>query len=80
MSNRQNRPRLGDILVQRGLITKEVLNKALAMHKRTGDPLGRIMIAQGFIRRQSLYKVCSNLESRSRRHETRPCRQPVRDG
>jgi len=61
MSNRQNRPRLGDILVQRGLLTKEVLAKALAMHKRTGDPLGRILIAQGFIRRQSLYKVLAEL-------------------
>ncbi|MGB0385753.1 MAG: glycosyltransferase [Ardenticatenaceae bacterium] len=61
MSNRATRPRLGDILVQRGLITQETLSKALAMHKRTGDPLGRILIAQGLIRRQSLYQVLAEL-------------------
>ena len=61
MSNGPNRPRLGDILVERGLITAETLSRALAMHKRTGDPLGRILIAQGMIRRHKLYQVLAEL-------------------
>jgi hypothetical protein len=44
-----DRPRLGDLLVRKGLIEQEQLERALAESRGTGDLLGRVMIRRGFI-------------------------------
>jgi MSHA biogenesis protein MshE len=41
--------RLGDVLVQRGLITKEQLDEALATQRTGGRRLGAILLAMGAI-------------------------------
>jgi hypothetical protein len=41
-------PPLGAILVQRGLLTEEQLNAALAESKRTGEPTGEVIVRFGF--------------------------------
>ena len=41
-------PPLGAILVQRGLLTQEQLNAALAENKRTGEPTGEVIVRLGF--------------------------------
>ena len=41
-------PPLGAILVQRGLLTEEQLNVALAESKRTGRPTGEVIVRLGF--------------------------------
>jgi Type II secretion system (T2SS), protein E, N-terminal domain len=43
------RPRLGDLLARKGLVTTEQLDLALAESKATGDLLGRVMIRRRFI-------------------------------
>jgi hypothetical protein len=44
-----NRPRLGDLLQFRGLITTEQLERALAESRASGDLLGRVLIRRRFI-------------------------------
>ena len=43
------RPRLGDLLLSRGLITMEQLESALAESRTTGDLLGRVLIRRRVI-------------------------------
>jgi len=49
--------RLGEILVDAGRITPEQLDKALSIHKRSGDRLGSVLIQQGFITEMNLLRV-----------------------
>ena len=42
-------PRLGDVLIQAGAITKEQLAQALQLQKTTGKRLGEIFISEGII-------------------------------
>ncbi len=57
----RNRPRLGEALVVRGLLSQADLERALHYQERTGDRLGRILIALGLVRRQQLYQVLAEL-------------------
>jgi type IV pilus assembly protein PilB len=41
--------RLGDLLVQEGLLTREQLQKGLAEHKSTGQRLGYVLVKQGVV-------------------------------
>ena len=41
--------RIGEILVSKGYITSEVLEKALEVSKRTGKPVGRVLVENKFI-------------------------------
>lgn len=55
-------PRLGDYLIEKGLLTTEQLNQALrqqkqAAHKGTGSLLGRVLIEQGMIDQRVLEDV-----------------------
>lgn len=43
------RPRLGELLLRKGLITAEHLEKALADSRTSGDLLGRVLIRQGYV-------------------------------
>jgi cellulose synthase/poly-beta-1,6-N-acetylglucosamine synthase-like glycosyltransferase len=50
-------PRIGQMLVERGLLTPARLEKALAEQKRTGDPLGQILLARGWVRALDFYRA-----------------------
>ncbi len=39
---------MGDILVNKGVITSEQLDKALALQKSSGDKLGDVIVKLGF--------------------------------
>ena len=51
--------RLGDIFVERGLITDEQLQEALAVQQDTGGRLGEILVERGFFTRVALAGVIS---------------------
>ncbi len=53
--------RIGEALVERGLISPAQLAKALDIQQRTGERLGRILIALGVIKRKTLYTVLAEL-------------------
>ncbi|WP_315119370.1 GspE/PulE family protein [uncultured Clostridium sp.] len=42
------RKRLGEILIDSGLITDEILNRALILQRETGEKLGTLLITKGF--------------------------------
>jgi len=50
---------LGDILIQKNLITKEQLEIGLNEHGKTGSFLGTALIKLGFIKEEELYPVIS---------------------
>ncbi|MDQ7801617.1 MAG: GspE/PulE family protein [Armatimonadota bacterium] len=47
-------PPLGKLLLERGLITPEQLDAALAEQRRTGELLGRILVERGYLSKQAL--------------------------
>lgn len=49
------RRRMGEVLVQRGLLSPELLERRLEEHRREGAPLGRILMAHGDITRLQLW-------------------------
>jgi len=51
--------RLGDLLLQKGLITEEQLREALEEQKKTGEKLGQILIQKGIISPSELSNVLS---------------------
>lgn len=51
--------RLGDLLVEKNLITRDQLNKALAEHLSTGNKLGRTLVDLGFINEQAILNIMS---------------------
>ncbi len=53
------RKRLGDILVDRGLLNEEQLQKALAMQRASGEKLGNALIKLGFITPDNLADALS---------------------
>lgn len=53
----QNRQRLGDILVQTGIITHEQLIEALDEQKRSGERLGSVLVKKGYLTEQRLIEV-----------------------
>ena len=54
------RPRLGDLLLKKGLITQEQLGAALAESRETGDLLGRVMIRRQFIFEDELARTLAD--------------------
>lgn len=49
--------RLGDIVVERGLITAEQLDEALAVQRESGAKLGEVLVELGFLTRVALAGV-----------------------
>lgn len=45
---------LGELLVERGLLSRRQLELALAEQKRTGRRLGEVLVAYGFVSQQAL--------------------------
>ena len=50
---------LGDLLINKGLITAVILEEALREQKSSGDFLGAILVKRGRIREEDLLKVLS---------------------
>jgi type IV pilus assembly protein PilB len=53
----KGRKRLGDLLVEAGLISNEQLDKALSVQKKTGERLGKALINLGYITEESMIEV-----------------------
>lgn len=51
---RPKKIRLGDLLVEHGMITAEQLQSALALQRKTGDKLGHALIASGLVNESTL--------------------------
>jgi MSHA biogenesis protein MshE len=54
---RPEKIRLGDLLIQQGLLTDEQLKLALAEQKRTGRKLGRIFVESGYVTEEGISKA-----------------------
>lgn len=54
------RPRLGDLLQKKGLITQDQLEAALAESRATGDLLGRVMIRRQFLFEDELARTLAD--------------------
>ncbi|MGA1795775.1 MAG: type II secretion system ATPase GspE [bacterium] len=48
---------MGDLLINKGLITKEDLDKAIEQQKQTAERLGKVLMDLGFISEDDLYKT-----------------------
>ena len=53
--------RLGEYLVDRGLLSNDDLEGALLQHRLVGVPLGSVLLARGLISRRSLYEALGAL-------------------
>ncbi|HAF08281.1 TPA: general secretion pathway protein GspE, partial [candidate division WOR-3] len=49
--------RLGDLLIDEGLITKDQLNQALSQQKENGGRLGSILVQMGFVTDDQISKA-----------------------
>jgi hypothetical protein len=54
-------PRLGEALVERGLVSAEAFEAVLAESQRTGALTGELLVARGTVRRLDLYRTLSDL-------------------
>ena len=52
---------LGSYLVEAGLLSAKDLDRALEIQRKTREPLGRILVALGLLRRYDLYQALSSL-------------------
>src|SRR3990167_6636080 len=43
---------IGELLIERGLVTREQLERALQEQKETKEPLGRILLKLGFVQNE----------------------------
>ncbi len=57
MANFRKRVRIGDVLMEKGYITEEQLQEALAKQKERGALLGETIVALGFVSQQTLIDV-----------------------
>ncbi len=53
---KMEKQKLGEILVEKGVITPAQLTQALAEQKRTGERLGRVLVNLGFVTERELIK------------------------
>jgi glycosyltransferase XagB len=53
--------RVGELLVSKGLLTREGLRHALEVQIRTGDRLGAVLMSLGLVKRQQLYETLAEL-------------------
>jgi type IV pilus assembly protein PilB len=58
--HRQVTKKLGELLVERQLVTTEQLNLALADQKKTGGLLGEILVGWGYTTEESIAQVLSS--------------------
>jgi hypothetical protein len=75
MTDSAAKKRLGDIVVERKLITPQQLDEALAVQRANGGKLGEILVDLGFITRVALAGVISEQWDSMRLMQS--CRNPV---
>ena len=51
--------RLGDLLVEKGLINEDQLMQSLAAQKKTGQKLGRTLISSGLVTEEQMLELLS---------------------
>ncbi|MDW8802739.1 ATPase, T2SS/T4P/T4SS family [Clostridium sp. A1-XYC3] len=51
------RKRLGEILIDSGLVTEDVLNKALIIQKQKGEKLGELLVNEGFVTEEQIVEA-----------------------
>ena len=56
---KRERIRLGDLLIEHGMITQAQLETALAEQKKSGRRLGRVLIDNGFVDEEAMLRVLS---------------------
>ncbi|HGY09099.1 MAG TPA: type II/IV secretion system protein [Oceanithermus profundus] len=54
--------RLGELLIQKGLLKKDELEQALVEQEKTGELLGRILVSKGWIEEAQLYEALAEQE------------------
>ena len=54
---RPEKIRLGDLLIQQGLLTDEQLTRSLDEQKRSGRKLGRIVVEQGYVTEEAIARA-----------------------
>ena len=67
MSSSGKRVRLGDLLVEEGILTRNQLHRALEAQRASGQFLGEMLVEQNIVSREQLLQVLSN------RLEVRAC-------
>jgi cellulose synthase/poly-beta-1,6-N-acetylglucosamine synthase-like glycosyltransferase len=53
--------RLGDVLVEQGVLTRAHLTDALRQHQKVGEPLGAVLLARGLVTRRQLYVALADV-------------------
>ncbi|MGY1631722.1 glycosyltransferase [Geodermatophilus sp. SYSU D01186] len=53
--------RLGDVLVEQGVLTRAQLTDALRQHQEVGEPLGAVLLARGLVTRRQLYVALADV-------------------
>jgi cellulose synthase/poly-beta-1,6-N-acetylglucosamine synthase-like glycosyltransferase len=53
--------RLGDVLVEQGVLTRAQLTDALSQHQKVGEPLGAVLLARGLVTRRQLYVALADV-------------------
>ena len=56
----QKKVRVGDLLVEQGLITETQLMQALSEQKRTGQKIGRVLTTLNFVSEEKLLTCLAN--------------------
>ncbi len=60
MDYKRKKIRLGDVLVNSGVITEEVLHKGLELQKASGNKLGETLVDAGFATEENIARALSN--------------------
>ena len=60
MARRLSKKRIGDLLVEKKVITESQLDKALEVQRKEGGLLGEVLIRQGLIKYDALLELLSN--------------------
>lgn len=55
--NKLTRKRLGDLLLEVGMITQEQLDKSLLLQKKSGEKIGAILLSEGFVSQDDIVQV-----------------------
>ena len=58
----EDQVKLGEFLVEKGLLTPQQLEQALAEQEKTGELLGRILIKRGWLNEVALYRAIAEKE------------------
>ena len=58
MDNTRKKLRLGDVLVNSGVISEEQLQRGLELQKGSGRKLGETLVDEGFVTEENITNAC----------------------